>query len=98
MSQKSELLQTFLEERGIYIPQGRFGWVKVSCFNDAAHPRGDRNPSASVNLGTGRYKCFACDMGGDIYDLLLALDGLSYVEAKASLSVEGTGPKESTWL
>ena len=66
---KGELLRSFLEARGVRL-SGSFGWRKVSCFNKAAHPRGDRNPSASVNLKTGRYKCFACDLSGDVFDLI----------------------------
>ncbi len=99
VSQKGELLRSFLEERGVYIPQGFGGWRKVSCFNDAAHPRGDHNPSASVNLGTGRYKCFACDLAGDVYDLLLQLDGLDFKAAQAKLGhKQGDLPKEPTWI
>jgi len=99
MSQKSELLRSFLEEKGVRIPQGFGGWRKVSCFNDPAHPRGDRNPSASVNLGTGHYHCFACGISGDVYDLLGELEGLDFKAARASLGVKGgSRPKEDTWL
>ena len=99
MSQKGELLQTFLEERGLYVPPGTGGWRKVSCINDAAHPRGDRNPSASVNLVKGKYKCFACDLGGDVYDLLLVLEGLDFNAARAKLGVvNGQPKKEDTWI
>lgn len=100
MSQKSELLKAFLEERGVRIPFGLGGWRKVSCFNDPAHPRGDRNPSASVNLSTGRYHCFACGISGDVYDLLQLLEGLDFKAARASLDVKAgqTKPKEDTWL
>jgi hypothetical protein len=95
---KGELLAQFLEERGVRVPH-RAGWVKISCINNAAHPRGDRNPSASVNLTEGKYKCFACDMGGDVYDLLRVLENLDYVRAKATLGGEATTPREQdTWL
>lgn len=99
MSQKSELLKAFLEERGVRIPFGLGGWRKVSCFNDPAHPRGDRNPSASVNLTTGRYHCFACGISGDVYDLLGELEGIGFSAAKKQLGhKQGHVPKEDTWL
>ena len=94
---KGELLRAYLEERGVRI-SGSFGWRKVSCFNKAAHPRGDRNPSASVNLTTGRYKCFACDLSGDVYDLLMAESGLSYKQALATLGGKASQQPEETWF
>jgi hypothetical protein len=94
---KGELLTQFLEERGVRL-HVRAGWQKISCVNDAAHPRGDRNPSASVNLTEGKYKCFACDMGGDVYDLLKVLENLDFVTARATLGGEATTQKEETWL
>ena len=99
MKTKVELLQAFLEEKGLFVPQGFGEWHKVSCFNDVAHPRGDRNPSASVNLRTGRYHCFACDLGGDVYDLLYQLEGLDFPAARARLGIEGTKEtREETWI
>lgn len=96
MSNKGDLLRAFLEERGVRVPT-RAGWTKVSCFNKAAHPRGDRNPSASVNLGKGRYHCFGCEVSGDVYDLLMVEQNLTFPQAQATLgSVEQKA--EETWL
>jgi len=97
VSRKSEALQTFLEEAGIHLHQ-RQGWQKVSCFNKDGHPHGDRNPSASVNLGTGRYNCFACGLGGDVYDLMQELYGWSYMQAKDKLGTDMPEIEEPTWI
>jgi hypothetical protein len=94
---KGELLSQFLEERGVRL-HSRYGWQKISCINDSAHPRGDRNPSASVNLTEGKYKCFACDMGGDVYDLLNVLEGLTYKQALTTLGSVAPLREEETWL
>ena len=94
---KGELLRSFLEARGVHL-SGSFGWRKVSCFNKAAHPRGDRNPSASVNLITGRYKCFACGLHGDVFDLIKHESGLSYKQALASLGGKAIQQPEETWF
>jgi len=94
---KGELLRSFLEARGVRLGHG-LGWRKVSCINKAAHSRGDRNPSASVNLTTGRYKCFACDLSGDVYDLLMAESGLSYKQALATLGGKASQQPEETWF
>jgi hypothetical protein len=64
---KGDLLRSYLERKGASLPAGS-GWRQMRCFNTAAHSRGDRNPSASVNLTTGRYKCHACGLNGDVYD------------------------------
>lgn len=93
---KGELLRSYLEARGLQL-RGGMGWRKVSCYNKAAHPRGDRNPSASVNLSKGRYQCFACGISGDVYDLLMAESGLTYKQALATLG-DVASRDEPTWL
>ena len=98
MSDKGDLLRTFLEERGARLAT-RQGWQKISCINAAGHARGDRNPSASVNLTTGKYTCFACGMSGDAYDLLMAEQGLTFKQAKTTLGGVATRKVvEDTWL
>jgi hypothetical protein len=50
------------------------GGLLVIC---PAH--GDRGPSCSLTIGddrTLRVRCFACDLAGDIFDLLAAVEGL----------------------
>lgn len=97
LSDKAELLRTYLSDRGLQLPSGS-GRRQVSCFNKDAHPRGDRNPSASVDLSKGRYKCFACGLEGDVYDLYMQETGLSFAQACATLGASAPGGNEEVWL
>ena len=95
---KSDLLRTFLEQRGVRVPS-RMGWAKISCIGPA-HFRGDRNPSASVNLTTGRFRCWSCDLKGDIYDLLQILENLDFATAYRKMGGGrlDVAKSEETWL
>lgn len=95
--QRRDLLIRFLEERGVRIHHGRPGWQKVSCFG-SGHYSGDRNPSASVNLGTGHYRCFGCDLAGDAVDLVMQEEGLDFKEALAKMDIVTSKTKESRWI
>ena len=66
-----------LEHYGLEIPHGRRGWVTVRC---AFH--GDRVKSARLNLDNGGFRCFGCDMAGDVYSLIMKKEGVGYGEAK----------------
>ena len=66
-----------LEHYGFEIPHGRKGWVTVRC---AFH--GDRVKSARLNLDNGGFRCFGCDMAGDVYSLIMKKEGVNYGEAK----------------
>jgi DNA primase len=66
-----------LEHYGFEIPHGRKGWVTVRC---AFH--GDRVKSARLNLDNGGFRCFGCDMAGDVYSLIMKKEGVGYGEAK----------------
>lgn len=54
----------------------RYSWQKIRCINQAGHRHGDKNPSASVSLEFGHYRCHACSLDGDGYDVLKVLEGL----------------------
>lgn len=59
------------------------GWTKqpVHCpFHK------DKTPSFTVNLETGRYKCFGCGAGGSIFDFVMNKNGIGYNEACNFLS------------
>lgn len=57
------------------------------CFNTSGHPNGDRNPSLSYDTRTGRFKCFACGVGGDTVDLVKAVRHIdNYGEACRELA------------
>ena len=62
-------VDTLLEHLGAELPRfgGGFGWRAMRCpFHD------DSQASASVNYSEGRFRCHACDVGGDIIDLARA--------------------------
>lgn len=45
------------------------GWVAIRCpFH------GDTNKSASLNDDLGRFRCHACDIGGDVVDVVSAVE------------------------
>jgi hypothetical protein len=96
MSDKAELLRTYLGDRGVQL--SGTGRRQVSCFNKDAHPRGDRNPSASVDLSKGRYKCFACGLEGDVYDLYMQETGATFAQARATLGTMNPRAEEPTWI
>lgn len=66
-----------LEHYGFEIPNGRRGWITVRC---AFH--GDRVKSARLNLDNGGFRCFGCDMAGDVYSIIMKKEGVGYGEAK----------------
>lgn len=93
---RGELLRAYLEERGARLRPSA-GWQSISCINTAAHKRGDRLPSASVNLTKGYYRCFACDLRGDVYALYMYEHGVSFPIAQATLGGVRT-TEEPTWI
>ena len=64
-----------LEHYGFNIPV-REGWVTVRC---AFH--NDKVKSARLNIDKGGFRCFACDMAGDVYSLIMKKEGVKYGEA-----------------
>lgn len=52
-------------------------WVSMKCcFHD------DREASASVNLSEDRFKCHACDVSGDILDIVMYAENCDLNEAR----------------
>ena len=62
-------IRGYYQRLGIHLPaQARLD-ASVRCFaNPDAHRREDRNPSCSVNLVSGAWKCHACGARGGAYD------------------------------
>ncbi len=54
-----------LEHYGFTIPSNRGGWQSVRCLFHNDHVK-----SARVNIDGGGFRCFACDMAGDVYSNL----------------------------
>jgi hypothetical protein len=53
------------------------------CFHD------DTTPSLSFSEEKGLFHCFGCGISGDVFDFVMKLDGVSFVEAARSLGVSG---------
>ena len=66
-----------LEHYGFDIPHGRRGWFTLRC---AFH--GDRVKSARLNIDNGGFRCFGCEMAGDVYSLIMKKEGVGFNEAK----------------
>ncbi len=96
---KGELLIQVLDRHDVRYNRGRTGWQPVRCLNLAAHAHGDRTPSGSVNLVLGKYRCWACDLRGDGFDIMLEVEGLKAREALEALEMKTTpGQREETWI
>ena len=77
MPDRSELLELVLDYYAIPIPVG-MGNRKVHC---PVHD--DRHASASMDVGKGVFRCFACGAGGSGIDIVMGREGLDYSGAVA---------------
>ncbi|MBN9630208.1 MAG: DNA primase [Actinobacteria bacterium] len=85
----------------VSLKPGGVGSLKGLCpFHD------EKSPSFNVRPGVGRYHCFGCGEGGDVYAFLVKLDHVSFTEAVERLAARigyqlhyeegGGGPSESS--
>jgi len=68
----------------------------VACFADPdAHARGDRDPSCSVNVETGAWRCWGCGAKGGAFDVALArgLDSRQAFELKIAYGLAERDPE-----
>lgn len=65
-----------LQHYGFTVPLNRGGWQSVRCQFHNDHVK-----SARVNIDNGGFRCFACDMAGDVYSLIMKREGVKYGEA-----------------
>ncbi len=78
-----DLMSTYMELRR----QGR-GFVAVCPFHD------DRRPSMQVNPDRQTWKCWVCDIGGDVFSFVMKRENVSFPEAlrmlaeKAGIQIE----------
>jgi hypothetical protein len=79
-------IRAYLEYLGASVPSGT-GWRKMKCpFH------GDRHASAGVDEDKCKFKCFGCEAGGDVYDLIMYKEGVNYSEAvKFAETISPTG-------
>lgn len=87
---KAGALRTVIEELGVQV-RDRSGWQSIKCIDPRHH---DRHASASINLTIGRYKCHACGLSGDGYDMAHELLG------RKAVDMENETPfvEEETWF
>mgnify|MGYP006304583583 CR=1 FL=1 len=69
-------ISTVLTHYGFNLPAPRHGWISVRC---AFH--NDTVKSARLNTDNGGFRCFACDMSGDVYSIIMKKEGVNYAEA-----------------
>ncbi len=48
----------------------------------------EKSPSFHVRDGVGRFKCFGCDAGGDVFEFLMRLRSITFGEAVRELALE----------
>lgn len=65
-----------LEHYGFTVATNRGGWVSVRCVFHNDHVK-----SARLNIDLGGFRCFACDMAGDVYSIIMKREGVNYGEA-----------------
>lgn len=65
----------------VSLKTGGVGALKGLCpFHD------EKSPSFYVRPGVGRYHCFGCGEGGDVYEFLLKMDHVSFTDAVERLA------------
>jgi hypothetical protein len=94
---KPELLLTVLDRYDVRFSQHRSGWQSVRCPNEFGHAHADQNPSARLNLTLGLIRCMGCDLNGDAYTLVMAVEGIPFREAADQIG-SPTTKKEEDWL
>lgn len=68
-------IKTILEHYGARVPT-RMGWFSMRCpFHD------DRHNSASANTTENVFCCFACQIKGDGYKIIMDKEGVQFREA-----------------
>ena len=96
---KEVLMLWVLDHYDVRFRESRRGWQKVSCFNEFGHKGGDKNPSGSVNLDYGYYRCFSCELSGDGYEILRELEGWGVKQVNEASGGQVVSTDErGTWL
>lgn len=79
-------IAVILEHYGAAMVPLRARWAPMKCpFHE------DRSASASVNRDAGKFKCFACDLNGDGFDLIEWKEGFNDFARTVSFAEELSG-------
>jgi DNA primase len=62
---------------GSYVPLKKMGRI----FKGLCPFHNEKTPSFTVNPDRGIYKCFGCGEGGDIFDFVIKVEGVTFPEA-----------------
>ena len=89
------VLESLLAEDGHDIPTAGGTQKMIRC--PSPH-HDDKNPSCSVNLAEGVYKCFSCGIGGNAYGYLVDIRGLDTKDAMDILKAKGWKEEGRTLL
>jgi len=80
---------------GVKLEKKGSSWMGSCPFHE------DKSPSLSVDQSKGLYHCFGCGESGDVFNLVMRFQTLSFPEALdflkdfASSACRGPGPKSS---
>lgn len=75
MKRENPSIKPILEHYGARVPTRR-GWFSMKCpFHDDSHA------SASANLDEGAFCCFACQIKGNAYGIIMKKEGVDFREA-----------------
>jgi hypothetical protein len=86
----------FYRALAIELPAWGLQEASVACFADPhAHAHGDRDPSCSVNVETGAWRCWGCGAKGGAFDAALArgLDSGQAFELKIAYGLAERDPE-----
>ena len=94
---KPDLMLKVLDRYDVRYETSRHGWQSVRCPNELAHSHSDENPSCRLNLTLGLMRCMGCDLNGDGYNVIMAIEGVDF---KTALDQAGKvrDETESDWL
>lgn len=90
---KTELMRLVLDRYDTPSPM-RSGWSSIRCIHPD-HP--DRSKSAGVNLGRGKFRCHACGLAGDGFDIMQQIEGLGVKDVLGMFGLKGA-EEETEWL
>ena len=94
---KTALMEAVLDRYGVRFSPTHSGWQSVRCPNIDGHANQDAHPSARLNLTLGLMRCLGCDLNGDGYNVVMAVESCDFRKAVEMLGNPETRV-ESDWV